>query len=162
MPFTNKRPAKYLLCSIVSLDSIKSFEVDSALRVLHMSVLTHGIYYSPYALVYDIPPLDDIEGEGFSTIVNAYDEIMEPEQTGKEMRKKFRNIDIWVFPQEIPVLKIGMSDSRTNLFLLNVSENLNKAYQFFIKGEYDLSSLYSQEQYYKCIKRLLLDYIGDG
>ena len=56
-----------------------------------------------------------------------------------------------VYHEEISVLKRCMSSKKNNLFLLRVNDNEDDlcALQFFSKGDYDISTLYSQLQFYK-------------
>ena len=148
-PFSHKDPARYLLCSIVSLNSSDKYTIDSSMCVLHATVLSNGYYFSPYILDYWIP--DRIEPEGFSGIHKAYSYTLEQIDSIVRKKTEIRNIRMIVYHEEISVLKRCMSSKKNNLFLLRVNDNEDDlcALQFFPKGDYDISTLYSQLQFYK-------------
>lgn len=158
-PFSAKKPNAYLLCSIVSLDSVNRSKEDSMLYWLHTTIAVQEIFFSPYFLDYGIPPLDEGAGEDLSTISRLYYDILEQNNAKKKRLPTLKSIDICVFPDEIATLRAGMSRSHTNLFLLSVNKNMSRAYQFFQNGEYDLSSLYTKTQYDKYLEKLYWEYI---
>ena len=152
-PFSHKVPARYLLCSIVSLDSIYRDTFDSSRYVLHATVLSIGHYFSPYFLDYDIPYRT--EPEELSGIRKAYDYTLEQIDSIVRKKTETRNVKMIVYHEEISVLKKGMRSKKNNLFLLRINGNKDVfwAIQFFCKGEYDISTLYSQLQFYKYLSK---------
>ena len=156
-PFSSKTPARYLLCSIVSLDSVSNNSRDSLLLVLHTTVAAYGYYYSPYILDYWI--FDKIEPEEFLRKEEIYNNIQK-QISSEEMREpNIQKIDAFVYLEEIPILRDGMSDRKTNIFLLRINdtgENYS-SFQFFSKGEYDTSTLYSRLQYLEYLSNHLRD-----
>ena len=158
-PFSHKVPARYLLCSIVSLDSMSRDTFDSSMYMLHATVLSYGFYFSPYFLDYDIP--DRTEPEEFPGIRKAYDYMLEQIDSIVRKKSETRNVRMIVFPEEIPTLKKGMRSKTNNLFLLRISSDRDDLLvpQFFPKGKYDISTLYSQLQFYKYLAKCYWEYM---
>lgn len=130
-PFSHKDPARYLLCSIVSLNSMSKYTIDSSLYVLHATVLSNGYYFSPYILDYWIP--DRIEPGEFSGVHKAYSYTLEQIDSIVRKKTEIRDIRMIVYHEEISVLKRCMSSKKNNLFLLRVNYNEDDlcALQFF-------------------------------
>lgn len=159
-PFTYKIPARFLLCSIVSLDSVNRFEKNAKLYRQHMTVISHGIYYTPYVLDYWIPYRIKVE-DGLTEIKELYDYTLRKIIDVEGKKTEQINLNILIYPEEIAALRKGMTDRQTNLFLLRISDdgNYDTAFQFFLPREYNLSSLYSQLQYYKYIANRCKEYM---
>lgn len=154
--FSRTEPARYMLCSVVSIDSIRRFERDSMLNVLHITVASHGIYFSPYFLDYWLPDRLDT-----SEVESAYSMILDKIVLEENQMSEIRNLGVLVLPREKDLLRNGMKNKNTNLFLLrlNGDEDCALALQFFSKGEYDVSVLYTRLQYYKYLAKRLKGFL---
>lgn len=160
LPFSVKRPAKYQLCSIISFDSIEIYEKDTMVCILHMTVSSYGIFYSPYALDYWLP--DRLMAEdGLIYAKELYEQTVSKIETERCNKIEMGKISLFIFPEEFPTLAMKAHDCQTNLFLLWISDDEQHpcAYQFYTKGEYELSSLYTPLQYYRYLANRYKEYM---
>ncbi len=157
-PFSDKIPAKYQLCSIISFDSIEKFEKDTMVCVLHMTLSSYGTFFSPYALDYWLP--DRIMAdEGLIHAKELYEQAVSEIATERCKETERKGVSLFIFPEEIPALATKAHDCQTNLFLLWINDDGEYAYQFYPTGEYELSSLYTPLQYYRYLANRYKEYM---
>lgn len=158
--FSPKKVAKYILCSLVDLDSVRGCPNDTALYVIHAKVLSYGVFYSPYYLNYWTPSEDALETEFLSGSTAIYNEIQSNIKSEETRCPCTLPVNIVVHPHEVVIFKNAMNDLQDNLFLLHVNgEDCLFAYQFFTKGGFDISLLYTPLQYYKYQRDRYLNYL---
>lgn len=161
-PFSYKTPAKYLLCSIIQLDSVSNWDKDSSFFIIHTKATIYGTFFSPYYLNYWKPNEDVLEYEYLSGSKTVYDALLMQLKIEENKKTETKNINVIITKKEISVVKKAMDDLQTNLFLLRIND-FDKdnivAYQFFVDGEFDISSLYTPVQYHKYLLDRYLNYM---
>ena len=150
--FSYKTPAKYLLSSIVQLDSVGTWGRDSALCVVYSKAIIYETFFSPYYLNYWTPKEDVLESEYISGSKTTYDYLLDKIKDEKEKKTEKKNIDVIIIPEELSTIKNAVNNIQSNLFLLRINDSEEGdiiAYQFFTRKEFNISSLYTPLQYYK-------------
>ena len=164
-PFSSKTPAKYILCSIIKLDSVNNWDKDSSLLMIHAKATIFGTFFSPYYLDYWKPKEDVLEYE-YSTGSRAiYDSLLKQLKIEENKKTETKDLKVIILPKEISVVKKDMDDLQKRLFLLRITdsdEDNNIAYQIFAEGEFDISSLYTPVQYYKYLLGRYLKYMKNN
>lgn len=160
--FSYKTPAKYILCSIAQLDSVKVWDKDTALWVIHAKATIYENFFSPYYLNYWTPKEDVLESEYISGSKIIYNSLLNKIKSEEERKTEKKNINVIIIPKEISIIENAVNNEQSNLLLLRINDSKEGdiiAYQFFTKEEFDISLLYTPLQYYKFLLIRYSDYM---
>lgn len=162
-PFSNKRPAKYFLCSIIKLDSACLFDDDDRLYTVQATVLAQNMFLSPYSINYWNPSDEAMEEEYVSGSTSIFDSIIAHLKTEENVFPETKIVNLVLLSKkELQTIKRRMDEDKANQFLIRIDKLDGRniySYQIYTDEEYDLSSLYTPYQYYKYQIRRYLNYM---
>lgn len=150
------------MCSIAQLDSVKVWDKDTALWVIHAKATIYEDFFSPYYLNYWTPKEDVLESEYISGSKILYNSLLNKIKDEEERKTEKKNINVIIIPKEISIIEKAVNNEQSNLFLLRINDSKEGdiiAYQFFTKEEFDISLLYTPLQYYKFLLIRYSDYM---
>lgn len=161
-PFSNKTPARYMLCSFLKIDTMRTYQKDTSIYLMSAKVVNHKSLFSPYYLNYWNPNVDALEEEYLSGDKIIYDSIEKQLQIAMKQEADTMTVYIYLYLNELHIIKECIKSPDNNIFLLSINGFKNDkpiVFQFFKKNEYNVNTLYTTMQYYKYLKNRYIEYM---